>query len=179
MRAGRSANRTSAVSPSVRRIMPWLALVALSRSGPTASGEVPIVEVELHAVGALGTRLVPEVVTPPGGLRDARAIVAQAVRPLGWFEPVDVRGDGGAFVSRAALDLPCEARTLHAWLVGHDLIGALRQQWPIEVELRAKIDTVGLAAARRGAFPPGGGACSGARRDRVRCRRYVVFRPNE
>ncbi len=121
-------------------------MAALGRTGPAAGGELPVVEVELGGVRRLGPQLVLEFSTVPTGGKVARVAVAQAAEPLGWFEPVDVGPDGRVFVPRRAVNLPPATAALRAWFIGSELVGAARRQWPVEAELRAEIDAVGLGA---------------------------------
>lgn len=139
-------SRTPVVLRPVWRVLPCLALAALGWLGPSASGEVPIVEVRVRRVEQHGSRLAVDVPAPRWGSSQSRLIVVQAGQPLGWFEPVAVGREGGAFVSRRGLDLPAETEGLRAWVIGPDIVAALRPRWPVDAEFRAKIEGVGLGA---------------------------------
>jgi hypothetical protein len=134
------------VSGLVRKTLLWLAFAALGHTRAAAGSELPIIEVQPGGIQKLAARLVLEVPRAPAELDIARVAVARAAEPLGWFEPVDMGPDGRVFIPRRAVNLPAEPAALRAWFIGSGLIGAAGQEWPIEAELRAEIDAVGLAA---------------------------------
>ena len=132
------------MSRSVLQVVPWLALVALGWSRAEADGDAPIAPVEARLLGSVGPRAVLAVADRPAWGAGGWVVGACDGEPLGWFEEAGARDGRPVFVSRHAVDAGLASGRLVAWVVGPDCVAHFRERWPLEAQLWARIDTVGL-----------------------------------
>jgi hypothetical protein len=130
------------VSRSTRQVLPWLALVSVGWC--RADGDAPIARVEARLVGSVGPRVVLAVADLPAWGAGGRLVVACDGEALGWFEEAGTREGRPVFVSRQAVETDLAGGRLLAWVVGPDCVAHFRGAWPLDAQLWARIDTVGL-----------------------------------
>jgi len=124
-----------------------LSVFLLTRDAPADAGS-PIIELCIRHIDRDGRRVAvspPNAVEIPLGLR---LLVCDGVRPVAWADPVEVDGEQGVFQLGQAVPKAVFKKSLRAWLVTADLVGAIRSRWPMGASLSVPIDSITLGGTR-------------------------------